>query len=263
MLTFVTLVPFRQFFKVGIMPGSSYFVVPDVRQFKALCSDLDLGDQLRVMQALGMMLGIHSDQSLRLTGDHYATHPIEVATSLITDFGCRDSNLIIMALLHDTVEDQSRKLAGFTSDGHDSRLNAVSVIELLFEDDSESGSYIATGVKALSNQEPLPDDTRTKVQRYLDHIKTLFHRYPEIALVKCADIKQNAFRLDEISDFPSCISRARKYKPALEFIRTQIELYKDIKSHPLSAAAAKFLPELEQQLRTWDERFPASDEDTG
>lgn len=237
------------------MFAKSYFVVPDVNEFQRLCSQLETSAQLRVSRALGLMMGIHSNQSLRLTGHHYATHPIEVATSLMSDFDCRDSDLIIIALLHDTIEDQSEKLAGFTSDGRDNPSNAGSVIEYLFSGDGSSGDYIATGVRALSNHVPASSDNRSKEQLYLEHVTTLFRRFPEIALVKCADIKQNAFRLEEIEDRERRLSRARKYRPVLEFIRDEIKLYAQISSHPLSAAAPTFLPELERQLSSWETRF--------
>ena len=78
--------------------------------------DLPPTSEAHIHDALGVMLDAHCEQKGRQSGEDYAQHPLEVALHVIEQFGATSPEVIIAALLHDTVEDQARKLVAMRGD---------------------------------------------------------------------------------------------------------------------------------------------------
>lgn len=110
----------------------------------------------------------HKDQKRR-NGRPYITHPLRVAIILAGELNIKDTNTLIMALLHDVVEDTPV---------------TIEEIQQLF------GETIAEGVKLLTKADDFKENIE-KQRKYFWHLK----RAPKnVQLVKLAD------RLDNMRD---------------------------------------------------------------
>jgi (p)ppGpp synthase/HD superfamily hydrolase len=228
------------------------FTIHGLQEFLVALDAVESSERARVLVALGLMMGLHADQGRRLTGEHYATHPLEVARVLIEDFGITNSDLIIVALLHDTLEDQLPKLVAMAkSPVGDHRLSAVEVLADLFN------PFVAKGVLALSN--PISEKVlspEAKRQKYFCHIEELFQEAPEYALVKCADLACNACNLHLVEDIARKDKMQRKYLPVLHYIVEQLEQVHS-GEHVLYPATVKFLPKIIGTLDGWSREVSA------
>jgi (p)ppGpp synthase/HD superfamily hydrolase len=222
------------------------FIIPGLPEFMVALNAIEEGDRPRVLVALGLMVGLHADQDFRLTGEHYASHPLEVARILIEEFGIIDSDLIIIALLHDTLEDQVSKLVAMTKvHSGDERTIAVNVLAEFFN------PYVAAGVLALSNplyEQPVSPELKRK--RYFEHVQEIFASEPGYALVKCADLLCNAGNLHLVQDVARKEKMAKKYVPVLVYIIDMLSGIED-PSHALFPATQSFLPRISSTLESW------------
>jgi len=75
----------------------------DRKKFFALLSHMTAGDITQVQLAYWLAKNAHREQE-RDSGERYFNHPREVAVTLI-DHGLGDRDTVIMALLHDVIED--------------------------------------------------------------------------------------------------------------------------------------------------------------
>src|ERR1044071_9612039 len=83
-----------------------------VMQFNAeLDQHFDDENRLRIDSALHLMLEVHADQADRVDGTPYVEHPLSVGATVLALQEEKDADIIIAALLHDSVEDQAAKLA--------------------------------------------------------------------------------------------------------------------------------------------------------
>lgn len=92
-------------------------------------------------RALEMCARLHAGQRRRLTGEPYATHPIELVKKLSVA-GVRDERVLAAAALHDAVEDTPATVAqlreAFGADV------ARWVEELTKPDDADKAAYLAS-----------------------------------------------------------------------------------------------------------------------
>ena len=56
------------------------------------------------------MVELHSNQAPRPDGTPYIEHPLAVASQVLEAMAQKDPDLVVAALLHDAVEDQTAKL---------------------------------------------------------------------------------------------------------------------------------------------------------
>lgn len=90
----------------------------DRRQFFDLLSHMTAGDLAQVQLAYWLAKNAHHDQE-RDSGERYFEHPREVVTTLI-ERGFKDRDTVIMAFLHDVVEDTNTPFPIITElFGHD------------------------------------------------------------------------------------------------------------------------------------------------
>lgn len=131
----------------------------------------------RLTQALAAATAAHTDQVRRFNGGPYIAHPIAVATIVTVNGG--DENMVIAALLHDTVEDTPVTL---------------DAIRDAFGDD------VATLVEAV---------TKRDGESYWDFLDRTIAAGPRAVAVKRADIEHNR------STLPAGESLHKRYEKAL------------------------------------------------
>lgn len=128
-----------------------------------------LPESALLMEAARFSSEKHKDQRRKNSKQHpYICHPIRVARSLALDADVQDVDVLIAALLHDTVEDTDTTLEE---------------IEKLF------GPKVARIVDEVSDDKSLPQERRKQLQ--VEHAP---HASPEAKLVKLAD------KLDNLTD---------------------------------------------------------------
>jgi len=181
-----------------------------------------LQDELRITQALDLMILLHGDQARRFDGSEYVQHPLEVALKLIGE----SADEVIAALLHDSVEDQAAKLA--RPGAPNIRESALEVLQSYF------GIRVRNLVAALSNPDydallqahGITYADRDEYQAlthsmYQAHVQELI-KDDGAARIKLADFMGNALFLDAIGNEKRRASLARKYVPVARMFIARI-----------------------------------------
>lgn len=207
---------FSQSFHDGVL--STETLLGKLQSFLAFDRSAEITDETRkkISEALDLMLILHIDQKDRPDGPPYLSHTMNVARRLIEEYGVRDPEMIIAALLHDSVEDQVEKLSKrYTGNETDPRLRALGYIEQRF------GKRVSYIIQELSNPEEggealkekkatmtEQEIARAKMGVYKDHVRSMITKVnPEtgrpdagIALIKLGDFSDNALSLHNISE---------------------------------------------------------------
>jgi len=103
----------------------------------------------KVEEAMNLALEIHKDQKPRPDGP-YVNHILRVSNRIVEEYGIKDPELVISALLHDSVEDQAKKLAELVTNTENisEREKALLFVKNNF------GERVSKIVSKLSNPEP-------------------------------------------------------------------------------------------------------------
>ncbi len=184
-----------------------------------------------IADALGLMLDIHIEQTDRLDGQPYVNHPLEVALHVLREYAVRDADIVVAALLHDSVEDQAARLVeicpGEDQDQKTVRERAVRALARRF------GQRSAELVQRLTCPE---HDKRVdrfhENQQYLEHVKELLSGDADALLIKIGDLSQNALQLDALEEGSRKIKLTAKYCPVIQCMIGWLESLKDT-SQPL------------------------------
>jgi (p)ppGpp synthase/HD superfamily hydrolase len=175
-------------------------------------------------KALELAMDIHSDQKPRPDGP-YVNHILRVSTIIVEEYGIKDLDLVIAALLHDSVEDQSEKLANLTTNDEN-----ISDREkaLLFINDN-FGERVKNIVLKLTNiyheDKNISQDQKNKV--YLEHVKEAIED-PDVLPIKLADFSDNALNLESVKEIEKRLKLSHKYLPVIEVFIKQIEKSQNI-----------------------------------
>ena len=167
----------------------------------------DYESRAKISAAFELAAYLHADDE-RSPGP-YISHPARIANRIVTHFGVRDPELVMAALLHDTVEDHAQELAqlaGVESDDiHENRAAALEVLEDLF------GERVASTVSKVTNPiyEGPPED---KNQFYFDHVKESIQD-PDALVIKLSDFVDNAVGLHHTENAGLIRKLSRKYDP--------------------------------------------------
>ncbi len=129
-------------------------------------SELPFEEIGRICDAIRFSARKHADQTRKCPGHTpYIIHPIEVADSILMLGGVDDPNILIAALLHDTVEDTNTS----------------------FEEIREAyGPEVEAYVREVTDDKSLPKDVRKQLQ-----IDNASHKSVGAAIVKLADKLNN------------------------------------------------------------------------
>jgi GTP diphosphokinase / guanosine-3',5'-bis(diphosphate) 3'-diphosphatase len=151
----------------------------------------------RIAKAMRLAARAHKGQK-RPDGGHYLDHPMQIALRML-ECGISDPNLIIAALLHDTVEDGWKKIAKSEEEAF-----------LLIGD--EFSRLVARTVFKLTNLN-LGGDTDAYFKK-IEKLSTDFSAFT----VKVFDLEHNLSTLDNLKDEEKRERLKRKYKRVIKYI---------------------------------------------
>jgi len=164
-------------------------------------------DLREIYDALLLMMTLHIDQKDRLEGTPYVSHPLFVAHRVIEMQGTPDKEVLISAILHDSVEDQADKLAEFA--GEEGK--GLSEIDAAYiEIENKYGKRVSETLSKLSNPDfdailaeqgitkEMPNYAEMKNTLYKDHVAEAIEDL-DVLPIKLADFSENTSRL---ADFP-------------------------------------------------------------
>ena len=161
-------------------------------------------DQDKIRDALMLMYTVHIDQEDRVGGEPYVSHTLNVAKKVLEMFDLPDCDLVIAALLHDSVEDQAYKLSLLLKIENEVEIDeheaALKVLE------NKYGQKVAKIVAALSNPDfdaileergvtrDNAEYTNRKNKLYAEHVKEAIED-PDVLAIKIVDFSENALKL--------------------------------------------------------------------
>ncbi|GEM_PF-1442695 len=168
-------------------------------------------DRVRIREALALMLKIHINQPNRIeSGDPFISHPLKVAHEVLETYkGNAVSHVTAAALLHDSIEDQSRLLSlerGMMPEWHPRRIQNVREAE---RDEALRGLGLLFGLhtQLLVNSLTSPAALKTSIAQheknvvYENYIRRIFtsETIPRaVSAIKWADLKENALTIGGI-----------------------------------------------------------------
>lgn len=165
-----------------------------------------------VLNALQYVIYLHADQKVRPDGP-YINHVLRVAVLLIL-IGVTNPRIVIAALLHDSVEDQTETILKMDPPillGQDRQAEALCIIYYKF------GAVPCRIVRKVTNPDwsGIPEKSeRNKL--YLDHVKELVSKDPPASMVKLSDFYDNGIGLSSIEDIQRRKVLAQKYLPIFD-----------------------------------------------
>ncbi len=200
---------------------------------KSLSEDEDINqdDRKSIVEAFNLMIELHISQKDRPDKKPYIVHPLEVAKVVWQDFGVKDKDVIVAALLHDSIEDQAEKLSEKNGEPEsvDKIRSGLNYIGKKF------GMDVARLVEELSNPDRSEEDiekelfdlgfdvnnenfekekNKLKNKYYLEHVKEIIEKDPKLLMIKLADFSLNALALDNVQDPVRKAKLLAKYQPA-------------------------------------------------
>jgi len=207
-------------------------------------------DEKRINDAKDLMLFAHFNQNDRPDGQPYINHPLDVAIHIIKEFEVFESDLIVAALLHDTVEDQPQKVIEWGSqklEENDLESQALKIIDKNF------GEKVALLVSKLTTPtydneidrlvEIGKDRDELKIQFYLKHFEEIYDESKWAFTIKMADFSQNALHIDVLEESPRKNWFRRKYGPVILMVMERLENLED-NTHPLFNVKESLLNQL-------------------
>jgi len=223
----------------------------EISQFKNTVKiNFESEDCKRILNALDLMLSLHCEQEDRIDGKPYIVHPLEIADDLINKYNVNDPDLIIAALLHDSVEDQIYKLLDIKSSNNELKIidkeelrdNAFSIIGSIY------GERVKNVIKELTNpnfdqiikQLELKGIQKNRIDLYGEHIKEVI-KNPDVFIVKLSDFMRNAGNIPEKGQKRNYF--IKKYGPVIKNIFIPA-FERMTESHPLYEIKNDILTEL-------------------
>ncbi len=220
-----------------------------IQQLRGHLAHMEPEEQTRIENALHLMLFVHDGQNGRFPEEEFVQHPLKVTLHLIEVFGVTKPDLIIAALLHDSVEDQPARLLHASPSPLPPDLplreQALSVLAARF------GERVAQLVGWLTN----PDFASLMTQQqpagymadkntlYQQHFMQIFAADAEAFTVKMADFAQNALQPGVYPQDPRRAHFLQKYGPVMRQLMEKLSLLDD-PQHPLFAQRASLVAEL-------------------
>ncbi len=186
---------------------------------------------------------LHKDQSPRSDGA-YIYHILRVARRLLEEYEVFDPEIIVSAILHDSVEDQAKKLAEKSGD-ESNRSDREKALDFIKEN---FGNRVERVVRKLSNPEEMESpemDPEEKNQTYKEHIEEIVND-PDAFLVKLSDFSDNVLNLGYSHDSDKRLKLSKKYLPVIDVFIDRLDSAQDILSQ-------KKIDEIKEKLETASE----------
>lgn len=194
-------------------------------------------DWRRLSTALALASDLHRQD--RRVSEPVVNHLLRVTLRVMCHYRVDDVDVLVAALLHDSVEDHPADLAG---DGHDDpRGAALDVLE------AEFGPRVAGLVRAVTN--PRYDRDGDVHAQYRAHVAESLDRHPAARIIKVSDFTDNGVGLMHTTG-PKVRRLARKYRPLVPRLR-------ELVNRPDTPLDAPVKQHITRQLDRADERFAA------
>jgi guanosine-3',5'-bis(diphosphate) 3'-pyrophosphohydrolase len=162
-----------------------------------------MNEKLLLIRAMHFAADKHRDQRRKdVIESPYINHPIAVAEILATIGGVDDVDVLVAAVLHDTIEDTE---------------TTASELETLF------GSRITRIVEEVTDDKSLPKAERKRLQ--VEHARSIS---PEGALVKLADKTSN---IQDIAHNPPRGWDEERRREYLDWAREVVDSLPPVNSH--------------------------------
>lgn len=191
-------------------------------------------DLARIHHALHLMITLHLPQADRADGQPYITHPLAVTLTLLQQFpAAATPDMIIAALLHDTLEDQAAALAQLALPTGEMRPTDIPTLarQALTE---KFGPRVAELVHHLTNPTAPPHPGIPAYEPYLAHFQAIWNADSQALVIKLADFAQNGLALSRLPAGTRKTHLQRKYGPVLHWLIGQLKSLTD-PTHPLYA----------------------------
>ena len=205
-------------------------------------------DKAEIVNALELMIELHKQQKDRANGDPYIFHPVDVATRILVEFKIINRDLIVAALLHDSVEDQVEKIVkkflGEESSNNRNDVNRNRELGFLYIEE-QFGKKVSIILKGVTNPMVNTEDREEKNLLYKQHISEAI-KIPGVFVVKYADFVENALHIHElIVESKKRLKLEKKYGPVLKDVF--IPAFKKMEvEHPLFCIKDDLLKEAEK-----------------
>jgi (p)ppGpp synthase/HD superfamily hydrolase len=194
-------------------------------------------DQQTLRRALALASRLHRrDRRVR---EPYANHLLRVTLRIIRYYQVSDVEVLVAAVLHDTVEDHAAELAGGAP--LDPRAAALGVL------DRDFGPRVADLVAAVTN--PEYDSGRDADEQYREHVAAALDGNPWARVIKVSDFTDNGVGVIHTAG-PKVRRAATKYQPLVPVLRGLVARA----DTPLSGEVKQHIFE---QLDLAEERFAA------
>lgn len=195
----------------------------------------DPDDQRTLRRALALASTLHRDD--RRVREPYVNHLLRVAIRVMCYYHVRDVDVVVAALLHDSVEDHAAQLAAPDPGGGlpptDVAATAFAVLAEQFN------PRVAELVAAVTNP-PFDDqlDRADRHDQYRRHVAESLARNPWARVIKVSDFTDNGAGLIHMTG-PKLPQLAAKYRPLVPVLRELIgrpdtPLTADVKRHIFS-----------------------------
>jgi (p)ppGpp synthase/HD superfamily hydrolase len=199
-------------------------------RFALEIAELPVADRQRLEEALALASDLHAaDRRVR---EPYVNHLLRVTIRIICYYRVRDVEVLVAALLHDSVEDHPDRLGGTGQAALDTLAGRF-------------GTRVARLVGAVTNPPWQPD--RHRYEQYREHVAHSLEADPWARVIKISDFTDNGVGLIHTTG-PKLRSMAAKYAPLVPVLqdlvtRPDTPLADDVKVHiagQLSLARRRF-----------------------
>lgn len=206
-------------------------------------------EETRIDRALDLMLWAHFHQKDRPDGQPYINHPLDVTLHLVNDFQLYEPEIIVAALLHDTVEDQAKSILIWDNQNVDEQEDhletlALQIIQRYF------GEKVSELVAMLTNPDfsteakqiakTKEEEDKIKAKLYLEHFENIYKSNVWAFALKMADFSQNALHIDVVAEGPKKDWFRKKYGPVILMVIQKLQFLED-SSHPLFKSKEKII----------------------
>jgi hypothetical protein len=175
----------------------------------------------RLEDALTLAARLHADD--RRQSEPYVNHLLRVAIRIMSHYGVRDPDVVVAALLHDSVEDHA---AGLAPDGRPEAAQSEPAQSQLVQSQlalaelaRRFGPRVAELVGAVTN--PEYDPGRDRHQQYREHVAASLDASPWARVIKASDFTDNGAGLVHTTG-PQVPQLASKYSPLVPVLRELI-----------------------------------------
>lgn len=190
-------------------------------------------------EALDLAAKLHATD--RRTHEPYLNHLLRVTLRIIRYYDVRDVDVLVAALLHDSVEDHPQELAELPAGQPEEAATEAAVAALA----RRFNPRVAALVRSVTNPRYHPD--RDRHQQYREHLAESLDRDPWARVIKASDFTDNGVGVIHTTA-TKAYSSALKYRPLVPTLRELIGR----PDTPLSGAAKSHIL---GQLDLAEERF--------